>query len=83
MKKNILIALILAMCINSYSNEKKIVKNSVKVSFYDKKNNITYSHDDILKYNCTKMKPIKIMQGFFIDDTTDVVIKKKTNKKTK
>ena len=78
MKKNILIAFVLVMCIDSYSNEKKIVKNSIKVSFYDRKNNITYSHDDILKYKCTKMKPIKIMQGFFIDDTTNIVIKKKT-----
>ena len=78
MKKSILIASGLAMCINSFSNEKKIIKNNVKVSFYDKKNNIIYSHNDILNYNCTKMKPIKIMQGFFIDDTINTKEKKKT-----
>ena len=40
-----------------------------KVSFYDRVNNIKYSHDFIMNYNCTKMKPIKIMQGFIISDS--------------
>ena len=82
MKRLIFTTLILMLNINCFcqKKEKKKDKNLTKVSFNDRVNNIKYSHDFIMNYNCTKMKPIKIMQGFIISDSTE---SKSITKKTK
>jgi len=65
--------ILLVSSLNTYCKDKEFCnvyqKNKTKVSFYDKVNNIYYTHDYIMKYNDTTMKPIKIMIGIFLPDT--------------
>ena len=83
MKKIVTSILILFTFIICYAQkENKPKKNITKVSVIDRVNNIVYSHDYIMNYNCTKMKPIKIMQGLILSDSTEnkIIRGKKNNK---
>ncbi len=72
MKKILSIVITFMFCIYCYPQKNKSTKNnSTKVSVYDRVNNKYYSHHYIMNYNCTKMKPIKIMQGFILSDSTE------------
>lgn len=80
MKKITISLLIFFIGIYCYAQKNnKLKKNITKVSVYDRVNNIVYTHDYIMNYNCTKMKPIKIMQGFILSDSTEKkIIKRKS-----